>query len=322
VEAGRGRLACFDSPAPVWCVAMTEPTYPGAVPPERTRRLASLGIELSLSEWGDPAAPPVVLCHGGFDHARGFDLLAPLLARRFRVIALDQRGHGESGRADAYTWVTDVLDLVNVLRGLDRPAHLLGHSKGGGLATDAALQIPERVRWLVNIDGFGPPPEGFRIPGVPHDARPAPERFANFLDGRRMNGNGAERSYATLDDMVARRRAQNPRLAREWLRYFVFHGARLTERGWVWKVDLRAGREFGPWRPDWVGPGWRHLRVPMLAVIGSEPDSWGPLPESIIGPRLANVPRLERATVAGAGHFVHVEQPDALAALLLDHLER
>src|SRR5438876_485262 len=174
---------------------MGEPTYPGAVPPDRTRRLASLGIALSLSEWGDPTAPPVVLCHGGFDHARGFDLLAPLLARRFRVVALDQRGHGESGRADAYIWVTDVLDLVNVLRGLDRPAHLVGHRKGGGLAPDAALQAPE-------------------------------------------------------------------------------------------------------------------------------PDSWGPLPESIIGPRLANVPRLERATVAGAGHFVHVEQPGALAALLLDHLER
>ena len=41
-----------------------------------------------------------------------------------------------------------------------------------------------------------------------------------------------------------------------------------------------------------------------------------------IGPRLANVPRLDRATVEGAGHFVHVEQPGAVAALLLDYLER
>jgi pimeloyl-ACP methyl ester carboxylesterase len=296
---------------------MGEPTYPGAVPPERTRRLASLGITLSLSEWGDPAAPPVVLCHGMFDHARGFDLLAPLLARRLRVIALDQRGHGESGRADAYTWVTDVLDLVNVLRGLDRTAFLVGHSKGGGLATDATIQAPAYVRRLVNVDGFGPPPEGFQIPGVSRDPRSAPEHLADFLDARRENGNG-ERVYATLDDLVARRRAQNPRLSHAWLRYFVFHGARETDRGWVWKADLRAARGFGPWKPDWLGPGWRRLRVPMLAVIGSEPDSWGPLPESVLGPRLANVPRLERATIAGAGHFVHVEQPGALAALLLN----
>jgi pimeloyl-ACP methyl ester carboxylesterase len=300
---------------------MDEPTYPGAVAPERTRRLTSLGIALSISEWGDPAAPPVVLTHGMFDHARGFDLLAPLLARRFRVIGVDQRGHGESGRADAYIWLTDVLDLVNVLRALDRPAHLVGHSKGGGLATDAAVQAPALVRRLVNIDGFGPPPEGFQIPGVSRDQRPAPAHLADFLDGRRGDGNGAERTYASLDDLVARRRAQNPRLTTEWLRYFVFHGARKTDRGWVWKADLRAARGFGPWKPDWVGTAWRHLRAPMLAVVGSEPDSWGPLPESVIGPRLANVPELERATIAGAGHFVQVEQPGALADVLLDFLD-
>src|ERR1051326_4592792 len=98
---------------------MGEPTYPGAVPPARTRRLASLGITLALSEWGDPAAPPVVLCHGMFDHARGFDLLAPLLARRFRVIAFDQRGHGESGGGGADNRLTHVLHLRN---GPPRPA--------------------------------------------------------------------------------------------------------------------------------------------------------------------------------------------------------
>ena len=58
---------------------MREPTYPGAVPPERTHGLDSFGVLLRLSEWGDPQAPPVVLCHGMFDHGRGFDLLAQFL---------------------------------------------------------------------------------------------------------------------------------------------------------------------------------------------------------------------------------------------------
>jgi pimeloyl-ACP methyl ester carboxylesterase len=303
-------------------MAMTEPTYPGAVAPERTRSFDSLGIRLHLSEWGDPGATPVVLCHGMFDHGRGFDLLAPLLAERFRVIAIDARGHGESAWADAYTWLVDLIDLVHVLRALGRPAHLIGHSKGGGLATDAAVRAPECVRQLVNIDGFGPPPDGFAIPGAPRAPRSRPESLAEFLDARRATEGPAARSYASLDDLVARRRAQNPRLSVEWLRYFLFHGARESADGWRWKVDLRAARGFGPWVPAWVGPGWRLLRSPMLAVIGSEPDSWGPLPESVIGPRLANVPRLDRATVEGAGHFVHVEQPGAVAALLLDYLER
>ncbi len=300
---------------------MQEPRYPGAVAPERTRTVASFGVPLRLSEWGDPARPPVVLCHGFFDHGRGFDALAPLLADRFSVIAVDARGHGESGWADSYPWHTDVLDVVNVLRALDRPAHLVGHSRGGGLSTDTAVRAPELVRSLVVIDGFGPPPEGFEIPGSRPDPRPTPARFASYLDTRRGWTTATTRAYPTLDDLVDRRRAQNPRLSVEWLRYFVFHGARATERGWEWKADLRVARGFGPWRPHWVAAGWPTLRAPMLAIVGSEPDTWGPLPEPILAERLARVPRLHRATVAGAGHFVHMEQPARTASVLLDFLE-
>jgi pimeloyl-ACP methyl ester carboxylesterase len=73
---------------------MTPPTFPGAVAPERTRRFVSGGLSLCLREWGDPAAAPLVLSHGMFDHGRGFDLLAPYLAERFRVIAFDARATG------------------------------------------------------------------------------------------------------------------------------------------------------------------------------------------------------------------------------------
>jgi pimeloyl-ACP methyl ester carboxylesterase len=58
----------------------------------------------------------------------------------------------------------------------------------------------------------------------------------------------------------------------------------------------------------------------MLAVVGSEPDIWQ-LPEAVIAERLAAVPRLERAAVPGAGHFVHMERPRELADLLLGALE-
>ena len=91
-------------------------TYPGAVPPERRRTVTSLGLRLHVVEWGDPAAQPVLLLHGFYDHVHAFDLMAPLLARRYRVVAYDARGHGDSEWPDAYAWQTDVLDAVNVLR--------------------------------------------------------------------------------------------------------------------------------------------------------------------------------------------------------------
>ncbi|HEY8153691.1 MAG TPA: alpha/beta hydrolase [Myxococcota bacterium] len=298
---------------------MTEPQHPGAVAPERSRFFLSDGVRLRVDEWGDPSAPPLVLLHGAFDHGRGFDLLAPLLASRFHVQALTSRGHGDSEWVDSYAWWSDVCDVVNLLRSLGRPVQLVGHSRGGGQATDAALWAPELVRQLVNIDGFGPPPEGFAPPGVPLDRRPPPPRFRDHLDRRRRSSGRSWRPYPSLEDLVERRREQNPRLSREWLRYFLFHGAREVEGGWIWKTDPEFAGGFGPWKPEWIGASWKGLRMPMLAMVGTEPDTWR-LDDAVASERLANVPQLARAAVPGAGHFVHMERPRETADALLGFL--
>lgn len=299
------------------------PSFPGAVPPERSRRLSSQGVSLQLHEWGDPNALPVLCTHGMFDHARGYDRVAPLLARSLRVVALDARGHGDSGWAESYVWDADVADIVNVLRSLGRPGFLLGHSKGGGQAVDAAIAVPDRVLGVIDLDGFGPPPEGFDHPRRPDAEKSLPERFAGWLDYRRGAAeNRSWRGYESLEALVERRAQQNPLLPRDWLRYFVFHGARRDPDGWRWKVDPHAAGGFGPWRPDWLPETYARLAVPLLAVIGSVQDTWGPLPESLLAQRLAGVRRLERATVEGSGHFIHMEKPEETAALVLDFVSR
>jgi pimeloyl-ACP methyl ester carboxylesterase len=291
------------------------PTFPGAVEPDRCGTIDSSGVLLHFIEWGDPAAPPVVLCHGMWDHARSFATLAPLLACRYRVVAVDARGHGESGWAHAYTWFTDVADIIAVMRSLGKRAHLVGHSKGGGQVTDAARAAPELVGKVVNIDGFGPPP-------FPPPTKPLPEMLAEYLDSRRrLLERNAWRPYPSYDDLIERRRAQNPRLSREWLRYFLFWAARRDDDGWRWKADPVMSQGFGPWRPEWIGPSYATLAVPMLAMIGSEQDTWGPLPEGLLSERLARVRRLERVTIRGAGHFVHMEKPAETAAAILDFLD-
>jgi len=299
--------------------------HPEAVAPERTHRVGSRGLRLCVHEWGDPAGAPVLLTHGAFDHGRGFDMLAPVLAERFRVLALDACGHGGSDWADAYPWPLDVADVVTVLGWIGRPAHLVGHSKGGGQATDAAVAAPERVRQVVNMDGFGPPDdEGFTPPGVEAEA-PASwaVRCTRYLDRRR----GAHARLAwpprpDLEDLVERRGRQNPRLEPGWLRYFVYHAARRDPDGWRWKVDpqMVAGG-FGPFRPEWIETVWRGLKAPMLALVGSVPDVWGPLPEHLLAERLGWVSDVSRATVEGAGHFLHMERPRETARLILDFLE-
>jgi pimeloyl-ACP methyl ester carboxylesterase len=155
---------------------------------------------------------------------------------------------------------------------------------------------------------------------VPVDRRPLPLRFRDYLDRRRKAAERGWRPYPSLEDLVQRRSQQNPRLSREWLRYFLHHGAREVEGGWVWKTDPEFASGFGPWRAEWIGPSWQRLRVPMLAVVGTEPDSWR-LPEAVVSERLACVPEVVRAVVPRAGHFVHMERPRETADVLLGFLE-
>lgn len=282
--------------------------------PDRSLTFESMGLRLHALEWGAADAPPVVLCHGMWDHARSFATLAPLLAGRHRVIALDARGHGDSQWGDAYNWLACVSDIILLIRSLDAPVDLIGHSMGGGQASDAARAIPERVKKLVNIDGFGPPP-------MPPETPPLPERFTQFLDfRRRITRRPTWRPYRSLEELAERRRAQNPRLSVEWLRYFSYYGSNESAEGWTWKADPQMAQGMGPWVPEWIAPSYATLRMPMLAITGSEPDTWGPLPASILDGRLAHVPELTRHTVEGAGHFVHIEKPEETARVILDFL--
>jgi pimeloyl-ACP methyl ester carboxylesterase len=99
--------------------------------------------------------PPLVLLHGLASTSRIWLLVGPLLARRFRVFALDQRGHGESDKPEeGYDFETVAADLDAFLQalGLDWPV-LVGHSWGGNVALQYAAMVPDRVQALVLVDG-------------------------------------------------------------------------------------------------------------------------------------------------------------------------
>jgi pimeloyl-ACP methyl ester carboxylesterase len=109
-------------------------------------------------EWGDSAAAPVVLLHGGNQSAHSWDLVSLSLSRRFRVLALDQRGHGDSewSRGAHYgvpDMMADTAEFV-ALCGSRCPV-VIGHSMGGMVALALACALPERLAGLVVVD-IGP----------------------------------------------------------------------------------------------------------------------------------------------------------------------
>ena len=122
--------------------------------PARDAFVAARGLRFHYREYG-ARGRPLVLLHGVASTSRIWLLAGPLLAERFRVFALDQRGHGESGKPDrGYDFATVVGDLdafIDAL-GLERPV-VVGHSWGGNVALEYAAAHPERPAGLVLVDG-------------------------------------------------------------------------------------------------------------------------------------------------------------------------
>jgi pimeloyl-ACP methyl ester carboxylesterase len=295
-------------------------TFPGARAPDRTRTVDAHGIGMAVHEWGAPDAPPLALVHGGFDFARTFDVFAPLLAAGgWRVVSWDHRGHGDSDRAALYSWDADLRDAVAVIDSVTaEPLPIVGHSKGAAIMVQFAAALPHRVGRFVNLDGL---PSGRSMPDVPDHERTKmlAGELGSWLDFRRTAAD-RQRRPDTLDGLAERRALMNPRLSREWLRYLVSVGARKDADGWRWKIDpaMRMGG-FGPWRPGWAMDRLPGLGFPMLAVTGTEPErmGFGPPPEGI---ERYFPPGARLVVLDGVGHFVHIEQPEAVADLALDFL--
>lgn len=112
------------------------------------------GLRFHYRDWGG-SGQPLVLLHGLASNSLIWKLVAPLLARRFRVLALDQRGHGPSDKPDdGYDFQSITGDLQAFIEALslERPA-LVGHSWGANVALQFAAERPDDVSWLALVDG-------------------------------------------------------------------------------------------------------------------------------------------------------------------------
>jgi lipase len=147
-------------------------------------------LELHLHEWGDASAPPVVCLHGVSAHGRRFRKLAEEhLARRFRVLAPDLRGHGFSDWEPPWTIATHAHDVLETLdaAGVGRGS-FVGHSFGGRLILELATLAPERIERAVLLD-----PAIQILPHVSYD----------FAELERV-----DRAYASREEAIDARSAE------------------------------------------------------------------------------------------------------------------
>lgn len=264
------------------------------------------GSLFHYTEQGDPGAPPLLMLHGVTGHARTWDDEGAALAARYRVVALDQRGHGDSDPPPDtdFTIATLAGDLAAFVDALAlRSFAIVALSLGGRVAIEYAGTHPGRVTRLVVVD-IGP------------DIAPA----GRMRVGRMMAG--TPERFATLDEVVAYQRANNPRYTEALLRARVKHGVRsLPDGGFTWKYDrgLRDLVRSGKWSdPIDLWPAWRALACPTLLVRGSESDI---LTADIARAMLDAQPHARLVEVPDAGHTVPGDQPEAFVALLRAFLD-
>jgi pimeloyl-ACP methyl ester carboxylesterase len=274
-------------------------------------------LRLNYLEWGDAGAPAVILVHGGRDHARAWDDVAQALAASYRVIVPDLRGHGDSQWADAggYTMPCFMYDLVALIRALNLDqVNLVGHSLGGNIVLRTAGLYPEFVRRAVSIEGLGPSPQQAQEMA----AKPVELRLRGWIDEQRQLDARTPRTYATLEDALARMQAQNPYLSSAQAFHLTQHGVRpAASGGFVWKYDpyLRS------WPPvdltrDEIRTLWSRITCPVLLVYGTA--SWASNPG--VDGRAQAFRNATVANVEGAGHWVHHDRLETFLQLVTAHL--
>ncbi len=125
----------------------------------RSANIVLRGMRFHYLDWGNPAHPAIILLHGGHQQAHSWDLVSLNLARHYRVIALDQRGHGDTewARDADYTGQAMAADAAGFIRaiGFEQPPVVIGHSMGGRNTMLLARNHPDLLRAMVIVD-IGP----------------------------------------------------------------------------------------------------------------------------------------------------------------------
>jgi pimeloyl-ACP methyl ester carboxylesterase len=261
------------------------------------RRVIVNGLRLHALEWARPGAPGLCFLHGGSAHSHWFDRVVAPFAGRYHVIALDQRGHGESDWPDPPAYATEdfVGDLVGVMDALGwRRMTVVGHSMGGANGMALAAWHPERVEKLVVVDSR---------PSIPADR-------LGVMHARGARALRAPRRHPTIEAAVASFRL----LPRETVAdpALLAHVARsgITERdgGFSFRFDPAAN---GARRPHDLWPHLQRIVAPTLLLRAALSPV---LTAEMADAMRAAIPNARFAEIPNAYHHLTLDQPDAFVS--------
>jgi len=258
-------------------------------------------MRLHYLDWGNKHLPPMLFLHGGALTAHTWDLVCLALREEYHCIALDQRGHGDSGWAEDADYsigaqLHDTKGFVDKL-GLDKFI-LVGMSLGAINSLAFAIAHPEQLRALVIIDAG------------PEVRRTGSSRIRDFV-------NDAEH-LVSVEAIIERALKFNPRRDPVILRRSLMHNLRQQPDGsWKWKYDRRRfhrlDQDTHRAERAALADGLARISCPTLVVRGGESDVFHQEDAERLAARL---PDGRHVTVSRAGHTVQGDNPKDLVAEL------
>jgi pimeloyl-ACP methyl ester carboxylesterase len=296
----------------------------------RSRFVPVRHLSYHVREWGAPVAgePPLVLVHGWMDVGASWQFMVDALRTPRWIVAPDWRGYGltKSGIGDGPPadnfWFPDYLaDLDFLLDALapGQAVDLVGHSMGGNVAMMYAGVRPERIRRLVNLEGFGMP-----------ETRPAqaPGRYAQWIDELKALHRGEMdlKPYDSAEGVARRLMKTNPRLTPDKAGWLARQWAAPDAQG-RWTILGDAAHKVVNAQLYQVPEAlalYERISAPVLSVTASDDSlgQWwkGRFTLEQYRERLRHVPHLSEAHIDHAGHMLHHDQPEELAHLIENFL--
>lgn len=270
------------------------------------------GLRYHVRAWGDRGSPKLFLLHGWMDVSASFQFLVDSFTREWHVIAPDWRGFGLTGWALAGYWFPDYYADLEALLDLyepGKPAHLVGHSMGGVIASVYSGVRPERVARLVSLEGLGL---------ARHTPDQAPARYTSWLD--QLKEPPVFKPYRSFGEVAARLKKNNPRLSNERADFLARHWAKQLDTGEIVLLSDPRHKTFNPYlfRVEEAIACWRRVTAPTLLVSGRLSDIPGRMkytPEDL-AERKSTFRNHREVELDAAGHMMHHDQPERLARLI------
>ena len=253
------------------------------------------GVPVHYLSWnlGDASKPGLLFVHGYRGHARWWDFIAPFFADRYRVVALDLSGMGDSGHREHYDARTFARDISGVIEQANLgPVTVVAHSLGGARVLRACSDDPHLFKHLIVVDTYirlGSEP--FTPPPPPRATTPYADRASALHRFRLMPPQEVTQSYV--------------------MDYIAEHSLREVEGGWIWKFDRNLPAVILEEDEARVFAG---IKVPIDIVRGEH--------SAVVPPEMAQrmVAQFRQARgpvlIPDAYHHVMVSQPLALISTL------